>query len=120
VIGVTSASLASFGRRPYRRRSCCRARLPPGKTPDHPPQQVRRQRGSGLIGYRGSIDCRVLTVSHKPIMIAAAAPLRGPLTHANNPTVTNYCCRICADSVALAERLVARHKQIGSPCYRCI
>jgi hypothetical protein len=27
VIGVTSASLASFGRRPYGRRGCCRARL---------------------------------------------------------------------------------------------
>ena len=27
-------------------------------------------------------------------MIAAAAPLRGPLTRANNPAVTNYSCRI--------------------------
>ena len=69
--------------------------LPPGKAPGHPPQQVRQQRGPGIIGYRGSSDCRVLVVSHKPIMIAAAAPLRGhPLTCANNPTVTNYCCRI--------------------------
>jgi hypothetical protein len=33
-------------------------------------------------------------VSHKPIMIAAAAPLRGPLTCGSNPTVTNYSCRI--------------------------
>ena len=51
--------------------------LPPGKAPGHPPQQVRQQRGPGIIGYRGSSDCRVLIVSHKPIMIAAAAPLRG-------------------------------------------
>ena len=28
MIGVTSASLASFGRRPYGRRGCCRTRLP--------------------------------------------------------------------------------------------
>ena len=51
--------------------------LPPGKAPGHLSQQVRQQRGPGLIGYRGSSDCRVLVVSHKPIMIAAAAPLRG-------------------------------------------
>jgi hypothetical protein len=51
--------------------------LPPGKAPGHPPQQVRQRRGPGLIGYRGSSGCRVLVVSHKPIMIAAAAPLRG-------------------------------------------
>jgi hypothetical protein len=31
VIGVTSASLASFGRRPYGRRGCCRARLTLGR-----------------------------------------------------------------------------------------
>ena len=68
--------------------------LPPGKAPGHPPQQVRQQRGPGLIGYRGSSDCRVLVVSHQPIMIAAAAPLRGHLTCASNPTVTNYSCRI--------------------------
>ena len=55
------------------------ARLPPGKAPRDPPQQVRQQRGPGLIGYRGSSGCRVLVASHKPIMIAAAAPLRGPL-----------------------------------------
>jgi len=48
--------------------------LPPGKAPGHPSQQVRQQRGPGLIDYRGSNDCRVLVVSHKPIMIAAAAP----------------------------------------------
>ncbi len=29
-----------------------------------------------------------MVVSHKPIMIAAAAPLRGPLTCASNPTRT--------------------------------
>ena len=68
--------------------------LPPGEAPGDPAQQVRQQRGPGLIGYRGSSDCRVLVVSHKPIMIAAAAPLRGPLTCASNPTVTNYSCRI--------------------------
>jgi hypothetical protein len=51
--------------------------LPAGKASGHPPEQVRQQRGPGLIGYRGSSDCRVLVVSHKPIMIAAAAPLRG-------------------------------------------
>src|SRR5206468_12898723 len=69
------------------------AGLPPGKAPGDPPQQVRQQRGPGPIGYRGSSDCRVLVVSHKPIMIAAAAPLRGPLTYASNPTLTNYSCR---------------------------
>jgi hypothetical protein len=51
--------------------------LPAGKASGHPPEQVRQQRGPGIIGYRGSSDCRVLVVSHKPIMIAAAAPLRG-------------------------------------------
>ena len=51
------------------------AGLPPGKAPGHPSQQVRQQRGPGIIRYRGSSDCRVLIVSHKPIMIAAAAPL---------------------------------------------
>jgi hypothetical protein len=56
-------------------------------------QQVRQQRGPGLISYRGSSDCRVLIVFHKPIMIAAAAFLHGPLTCTNTPTVTNYSCR---------------------------
>jgi hypothetical protein len=51
--------------------------LPAGKAPGHPPQQIRQQRGPGIIGYRGSSDCRILIVSHKPIMIAAAAPLCG-------------------------------------------
>jgi hypothetical protein len=68
--------------------------LPPGKAPGYLSQQVRQQRGPGLISYRGSSDCRVLVVSHKPIMIAAAAPLRSPPTCAPHPTVTNYCCRI--------------------------
>jgi hypothetical protein len=51
--------------------------LPSGKAPGHPPQQVCQQTGPGIIGYRGSSDRRILIVSHKPIMIAAAAPLRG-------------------------------------------
>ena len=54
--------------------------LPPGKAPGHLPQQVRQQRRPDIIGYRGSSDCRVLIVSHKPIMIAATAPLRGHLS----------------------------------------
>jgi hypothetical protein len=53
------------------------AGLPPGKAPGDPPQQVGQQRGPGIIGYLGRSDCRVLVVSHKPIMIAAAAPFRG-------------------------------------------
>jgi hypothetical protein len=53
--------------------------LPPGKAPGHPPQQIRQQRGPGIIGYRGSSDCSIMIVSHKPIMIAAAAPLRDTL-----------------------------------------
>jgi hypothetical protein len=31
-----------------------------------PAQQVRQQRGPGIIGYRGSSDCRTLVVSHNP------------------------------------------------------
>ena len=50
-------------------------RLPPGKAPRHLPQQVRQQRGPGIIRYRDSSDCRILIVSHIPITIAAAAPL---------------------------------------------
>ena len=49
--------------------------LPPGKAPGHPSQQIRQQCGPGIIGYRDSSDCRVLIVSHKPVMIAAAALL---------------------------------------------
>ena len=50
--------------------------LPPGKAPGHSPQQVRQQHGSGVIGYPWPqrlprLDC----VSHKPVMIAAAALL---------------------------------------------
>jgi hypothetical protein len=40
--------------------------LPPGKAPGHPPQQVRQQRGPGIIRYRDSSDCRILIVSHNP------------------------------------------------------
>ena len=40
--------------------------LPPGKAPGHPSQQVRQQRGPGIIRYRGSSDCRILIVSHNP------------------------------------------------------
>ena len=52
--------------------------LPPGKAPGHPPQQIRQQRGPGILRYRDSSDCRILIVSHKPIMIAAAAPFSRP------------------------------------------
>ena len=40
--------------------------LPPRKAPGHPPQQIRQQRGPGIIRYRGSRDCRILIVSHNP------------------------------------------------------
>jgi len=40
--------------------------LPPGKAPGHLSQQVRQQRGPGIIGHRGSSDCRVLFVYHNP------------------------------------------------------
>lgn len=40
--------------------------LPPRKAPGHPPQQIRQQRGPGIIRYRGSSDCRILIVSHNP------------------------------------------------------
>jgi hypothetical protein len=70
--------------------------LPPGKAPGHPPQQIRQQRGGGIIRYRDSSDCRILIVFHKPIMIAAAAPLRVIYLTCANDTVTNYCCRIRA------------------------
>ncbi len=40
--------------------------LPPGKAPGHPSQQIRQQRGPGIIGYRGSRDCRIVIVSHNP------------------------------------------------------
>jgi hypothetical protein len=68
--------------------------LPPGKAPGDLPQKIRQQRGPGIIRYRGSSDCRVLILSHKLIMIAAAAPLRGPSDLCQQPTVTNYSCRI--------------------------
>jgi hypothetical protein len=53
--------------------------LPPGKAPGHPSQQVRQQRRPGIIRYRGISDCRILVVSHKVIMIAAAAPTQLPI-----------------------------------------
>jgi hypothetical protein len=53
--------------------------LPPGKAPGHPSQQVRQQRRPGIIRYRGISDCRILVVSHKLIMIAAAAPTQLPI-----------------------------------------
>jgi hypothetical protein len=40
--------------------------LPPGKAPGHPSQQIRQQRGPGIIRYRDSSDCRILIVSHNP------------------------------------------------------
>ena len=40
--------------------------LPPGKAPGHLPQQIRLQRGPGIIGDRGSSDCRILIVSRNP------------------------------------------------------
>ena len=54
----------SAARRPSGRRT---AGSPAGKAPGHPPQKVRQQRGPGIIRYRGSSDCRILIVSHKPI-----------------------------------------------------
>ena len=50
--------------------------LPPGKTPGHPSQQIRQQRGPGIIRYRGSSDWPHLDRVSQPIMIAAAAFLR--------------------------------------------
>jgi hypothetical protein len=38
--------------------------LPPRKAPGHPAQQIRQQRGPGIIRYRRSSDCRTLIVSH--------------------------------------------------------
>ena len=49
--------------------------LPPRKAPGYLSHQLRQQRGPGLIGYRESSGCHVVVVSHKPIMIAAAASL---------------------------------------------
>jgi hypothetical protein len=40
--------------------------LPPGKAPGHLSQQIRQQRGLGLIRYRGSSGCRILIESHNP------------------------------------------------------
>jgi hypothetical protein len=68
--------------------------LPPGKAPGYFREQVRQQRGPGLIGYRDSSGCRILIVFHKTIMNAAVACSAHPrLTCANSPAVTNYSCR---------------------------
>jgi hypothetical protein len=40
--------------------------LPPREAPGYLPQQVRQQRGPGIIGYRGRSDYRILIVSHNP------------------------------------------------------
>jgi hypothetical protein len=48
---------------------------------------------SSTAPSRDELDNSTPIGNHKPIMIAAAAPLRGPLTCASNPTVTNYSCR---------------------------
>jgi hypothetical protein len=50
--------------------------LPPGEAPGYLPQQVRQQRGPGIIGYRGSSDCRILIVCHNPSS-SRQPPLRG-------------------------------------------
>jgi hypothetical protein len=42
------------------------AGLSPGKALGDPAQQIRQQRGPGIIRYRDSSDCRVLIVSHNP------------------------------------------------------
>jgi hypothetical protein len=69
--------IVQFHQQPAEHLAAALPGLPPRKAPGHLPQQVRQQRGPGIIGYRDSSDCRVLIVSHKPIMIAAAASLRG-------------------------------------------
>jgi hypothetical protein len=49
-------------------------------------------------------------------MIAAAAPPRGPLTRANNPTVTNYSCRnsaVLAGLAALFSGDTSQRKPVG-------
>jgi hypothetical protein len=71
--------IVQFHQQPAHHLAAALPGLPPGKAPGHPSQQVRQQRGPGVIGYRGSSDCRVLVVSYKPIMIAAAAPTRPPI-----------------------------------------
>ena len=70
--------IVQFHQQPAHHLAAALPGLPPGKAPGHLPEQIRQQRGPGIIRYRGSSDCRILIVSCKPIMIAAAAPLRGP------------------------------------------
>jgi hypothetical protein len=59
VIGVTSASLASLGRRPYRRRGCCRARLP-----CHRPQPGRPSLHCAITGLPGRQGEKSLEAGH--------------------------------------------------------
>ena len=66
--------------------------LPPGKHPATCPSRSASsadRASPATVAAAGAASC----LCHK-LMIAAAAPLRGPLTRANNPTVTNYSCRI--------------------------
>jgi hypothetical protein len=62
--------IVQFHRQPAEHLAAALPGLPPGKAPGHLPQQVRQQirqqRGPGIIGYRGSSDCRILIVSHNP------------------------------------------------------
>jgi hypothetical protein len=85
--------------------------LPPGKAPGHQPQQIRQQRGPGIIRYRGSSDGRILIASHKPIIpiiTAAAASLRGhPSDLQQQPTVTNYSCRNCPWTLPIPTYLLS-------------
>jgi hypothetical protein len=59
VTGVTSASLASLGRRPYRRRGCCRARLP-----CHRPQPGRPSLHCAITGLPGRQGEQSLEAGH--------------------------------------------------------
>jgi hypothetical protein len=70
--------IIQFHQQPVHHLAAALPGLPLGKAPGYPSQQVRQQRGPGISSYRGSSDCRLLVVSHKPIMIAAAAALPGP------------------------------------------
>jgi hypothetical protein len=40
--------------------------LPPGEAPGDPSEQIRQQRGPGIIRYLGSSDRRVMIVSPNP------------------------------------------------------
>jgi hypothetical protein len=54
--------------------------LPAGKAPGHPPQQVSQQHGPGIIGYRGSSDCRVLSVIWNQARVSSRL---GEVVHGN-------------------------------------